>query len=118
MGEFHRALSIAPRYVRAHNNLGVTLLELGPRPTRPPAEFRAVLAIDPRNVDAMVNLALAQRAAGADRRTPRQPCRVRSRIEPHTRPRTTTSACSTRTPGDALPRRRALRAFLQYAGPK
>ena len=44
----------------AHNNYGVTLLLQG-RADEAAAQFRTALKLDPRNVDALVNLALAQR---------------------------------------------------------
>lgn len=59
--QFRRAIQIDPRYAKAHNNLGVALLDAGP--TQPAVnEFMIALAADPRNVEALVNLALvAQR---------------------------------------------------------
>ena len=58
--ELQRAVLIEPRNTSARNNYGVTLLMQG-RPDEAAAEFRAVLAIDSRHIDALVNLALAQR---------------------------------------------------------
>ena len=49
--------------MKAHNNLGVAQLRLG-RLDASAAEFRVALAGDPRYVEAMVNLALVQKAAG------------------------------------------------------
>src|SRR5207253_3148465 len=46
-----------------HNNLGVTLLRMG-NAEGAAAEFQAVLASDPKDVDALVNLALALKATG------------------------------------------------------
>jgi tetratricopeptide (TPR) repeat protein len=116
VGEFHRALSIAPRYLRAHNNLGVTLLELG-RSDAARAEFRAVLMIDPRNIDALVNLALAQRAAG-------EPAEARATLtralalDPHNAAAHYNLGLQFEDSGDALPAVEHYEAFLQYAGPE
>ena len=52
-----------PSTSRAHNNLGVALMRVGPLDGAA-AEFRVALAADPRNVESLVNLALAQKAAG------------------------------------------------------
>jgi Tfp pilus assembly protein PilF len=57
--EFQRAVLIDPGYALAHNNNGVTLLRRGPA-----TAFQTAIALDPRNADAIVNLALAQAAAG------------------------------------------------------
>ena len=63
IAEFQRALVLAPRYVKAHNNLGVAHLRAG-RLEQAAAEFRVALTVDPRNVESLVNLALVQKAAG------------------------------------------------------
>jgi Tfp pilus assembly protein PilF len=49
--------------VKAHNNLGVSLMRAN-RQEAAMAEFRVALSSDPRNVESLVNLALAQRSAG------------------------------------------------------
>jgi Tfp pilus assembly protein PilF len=61
--EFDRALFIEGSYVTARNNLGVALLEQG-KVDAAAAHFRSVLEMQPRNLDAMINLALAEKAAG------------------------------------------------------
>ena len=64
--EFQKAIEIDPKYVRAHNNLGVALMGVtgSSRLDAAAAEFRVALAEDPRNVESIVNLALVQKAAG------------------------------------------------------
>lgn len=59
--EFQRATFINGRYGRAHSNLGVTFMQQG-KLDLATAEFELALALDARDSDAMVNLALAQRA--------------------------------------------------------
>ena len=54
---------LAPRHVKAHNNLGVAHLRAG-RLEQAAAEFRVALTVEPRNVESLVNLALVQKAAG------------------------------------------------------
>jgi len=49
--------------VKAHNNLGVSLMQ-GGKLEQAGAEFRIALAADQRNVDALVNLALVERSSG------------------------------------------------------
>jgi Tfp pilus assembly protein PilF len=49
--------------VKAHNNLGVSLMQSGHLP-QAAAEFRIALGADARNVDALVNLALVERSSG------------------------------------------------------
>jgi Tfp pilus assembly protein PilF len=61
--EFQQAIALDPKYVRAHNNLGVSLMASN-QLERAAAEFRVALASDPRNVESIVNLALVQKAAG------------------------------------------------------
>ena len=61
--QFQRAIAIEPKYVKAHNNLGVLHLSEG-RLDQAAAELRVALTIDPRNLESLVNLALVQRAAG------------------------------------------------------
>ena len=61
--QFRRALAIDPRYVKARNHLAVMLIESGRLPDAR-AEITAGLAIDPRNPDLLVNLALIERADG------------------------------------------------------
>jgi hypothetical protein len=51
-----------PPYLK-YNNYGVTLLRQG-NTDGASAEFRTVLTLEPRSVDALVNLALAQKTAG------------------------------------------------------
>ena len=116
VAEFHRALSIAPRYLRAHNNLGVTLLELG-RSDAARAEFRAVLMIDPRNIDALVNLALAQRAAGEPGGARATLTRALA-LDPHNAAAHYNLGLQFEDSGDALPAVEHYEAFLQYAGPE
>ena len=54
---------IEPRNAGTHNNYGVTLLMLG-RIDESAAEFQTALSIDPRHLDALINLSLAQRQCG------------------------------------------------------
>jgi Flp pilus assembly protein TadD len=105
VAEFQRALYIESRYARAHNNLGVALLEQG-NVDAAVAEFRSVLANEPRNVDALVNLALAEKAAGrpgelrtqnSERRTPNA---ERRSPNPESRP---TNDCRRTTSYEARP---------------
>ena len=116
LGEFRRAISIAPRYTRAHNNLGVTLLELG-RVDAAAAEFRSVLALEPRNVDALVNLALAQRSAGQTSDAEASLSRALA-IEPHSAAAHYNLGQQYEDTGDAVRAIEHYQAFLQYAGPE
>ena len=70
MKEFVRAIAINQRYVKAHNNLGVAYLSQG-RNDAAASEFRTALGIDPRNVESLVNLSLAEKG-----REPRRGARV------------------------------------------
>ena len=63
MKEFQQAIAIDPKYVRAHNNLGVALMRAG-RFDAASGELRVALATEPRNVESMVNMALVQKASG------------------------------------------------------
>ena len=54
---------LAPQYVKAHNNLGVSHLRAG-RLEQAAAEFRVALTLDSRNVESLVNLALVHKASG------------------------------------------------------
>jgi len=62
--QFQRAIAIDPRSVKAHNNLGVTLMRNSGLLDTAGSEFRVALALDPRNVESLVNLALVQKSAG------------------------------------------------------
>lgn len=64
-GELQRALTIDPRYPNARLNLGVALMRQNKRADAA-AEFRAILAQEPRNADALVNLALVEQAAAPE----------------------------------------------------
>jgi tetratricopeptide (TPR) repeat protein len=60
-------LFIDARYVAAHNNLGVALLGQR-RLDEAASEFRSVLELEPRSTDAIINLALVDKAAGRPER--------------------------------------------------
>ena len=63
MKQFQQAIALDPKYVKAHNNLGVALMrsnQLGAAAL----EFRVALAAEPRNVESLVNLALVEKASG------------------------------------------------------
>jgi Tfp pilus assembly protein PilF len=63
LAQYQRAIAINPRYVKAHNNLGVVLMRMS-QLDRAASELRVALAGDPRNVESLVNLALVERLAG------------------------------------------------------
>ena len=69
--EFQRATFIDPHYDKAHNNLGVALLKSG-KTDAAVAEFRWIVAQDPRNVEALTNLALRSRPPAAPKRRARR----------------------------------------------
>jgi Tfp pilus assembly protein PilF len=96
-------------------NLGATYLQLK-RPDQGAAEFRAALAVEPRNADAIVNLALAQTAAG-------QPADARGTllraltVDPRSAAAHYNLALEYEQEGEISRAVDHYRAFLQFAGP-
>jgi Flp pilus assembly protein TadD len=61
--EYEQALALDRSYAKAHNNLGNVRLAQG-RPADAITEFAAVVRLEPKSVDALVNLAQAYAMAG------------------------------------------------------
>src|SRR5437660_11892998 len=59
ISEFREAISINPRYARAHYYLGAALFEMDNRVEEALAEFREALRLDPQNAEAHNTLGLA-----------------------------------------------------------
>jgi tetratricopeptide (TPR) repeat protein len=99
--------------VKAHNNLGVAYLSQH-RNDAAAGEFRTALLIDPRNVESLVNLALAEKEAG--RRDEARASLVRAiELDPRSAEAHYNLALVADDMGDKPLALSNYRAFLQYA---